>query len=122
MRKRVLTVDDKEYLLAIMETWLSEDFKCLQARNATQALSFAEKPDVAVIGTNLEGTMSGSELLDELKKRFGIPVMMLTSEYTSSTRIELLKRGADDVMTKPFHPEELQLRVKRLAKDREKSV
>ena len=49
---------------------------------------------------------------DELFRQ--IPVIMLSSEDSTSERIRLLESGADDYIVKPFNPMELKLRVKKL--------
>ncbi len=113
--KRVLIIEDKEYLSDIVKTYLKTDFECIQLYSKEESLANKEKADLAVLSTNIRGART-EELLSDLKVRFGIPVLILTSNNTSLIRIQMLELGADDVMTKPFNPDELRLRVLNLVK------
>lgn len=113
--KRALIIEDKEYLSDIVKTYLKNDFECIQLFSKEDSLSNKEGADVAVLSTNIRGART-EELLSDLKVRFGIPVLILTSNNTSLIRIQMLELGADDVMTKPFNPDELRLRVLNLVK------
>ena len=50
--------------------------------------------------------------LNELFKQ--IPVVMLSSEDSTSERIRLLEEGAEDYIVKPFNPQELKIRIKKI--------
>lgn len=113
-KKSVLIVEDKDYLSNIIEEYLSSAFQCKCVGSAREALA-APKPDAAVISLNIKD-QTGEGLMKELKSKYGIPVVILTNNSTSLMRIRLLKNGADDIMSKPFNPEELLLRVQRLVK------
>ncbi|AQT61053.1 DNA-binding response regulator [Cellvibrio mixtus] len=73
-----------------------------------------EPYDLIVLDLGLPGK-SGLEVLREWRAA-GIlrPVLILTARDHWAERIEGLKAGADDYLTKPFHPEELQLRIQAL--------
>ena len=61
--------------------------------------------------------MRGDELLHYLKCNEllkDIPVIMLSSEESTSERIRLLQEGAVDYILKPFNPMELKIRVKKI--------
>lgn len=67
--------------------------------------------DLAIIDLGLPG-MSGLDLIRELRKnerRF--PILILTARAEWQDKVTGLEAGADDYMTKPFHPEELKARV-----------
>ncbi|WP_314060789.1 response regulator transcription factor [uncultured Vagococcus sp.] len=57
---------------------------------------------------------SGLEVLKEIKAQSKIKVLMLTAKNLHEDQLESLKLGADDYVTKPFHPQVLLLRVKKL--------
>ena len=56
----------------------------------------------------------GIDLIKIIKENKNIPVIMLTALGESENRIQGLEYGADDYLSKPFEPEELYLRIKKL--------
>lgn len=73
-----------------------------------------EPYDLIVLDLGLPGK-SGLEVLREWRSlAMTRPVLILTARDHWAERIEGLKAGADDYLTKPFHPEELQLRIQAL--------
>lgn len=113
--RNALIIELNDFLIDIISTYLSGDFNCLTAHTKEEAEALMDRRiDVAVLSTNIPGD-AAMELLSELKSK-GTGVVVLNSELFSEQRIALLKMGADDVMTKPFHPEELRLRVQRLVR------
>lgn len=70
--------------------------------------------DLAIVDLGLPG-MSGIELIRALRRasvRF--PILILTARADWQDKVEGLEAGADDYLTKPFHPEELKARVSAL--------
>lgn len=79
------------------------------------AVRGADEPyDIAVLDLGLPGR-GGLDVLAEWR-RGGIvfPVLILTARDSWAERIEGLRAGADDYLAKPFHPDELLLRVQAL--------
>ena len=81
-----------------------------------------QKPDLILLDVGLPD-IDGFELCrnlrsDEMTKDY--PIIMLTARAEDSDRIEALKLGADDYITKPYNAEELILRIKNLLKRTEK--
>jgi two-component system, OmpR family, response regulator len=73
-----------------------------------------EPYDLILLDLGLPGK-SGLEILREWRAtQMQRPVLILTARDHWAERIEGLKAGADDYLTKPFHPEELQLRIQAL--------
>ena len=73
-----------------------------------------EGADLVVLDINLPG-MSGLDILRALRRRGdGTPVILLTARSETEERVAGLDAGADDYLTKPFHNEELVLRVQAL--------
>ena len=58
----------------------------------------------------------GIDLIKIIKEKNNIPIIMLTAMSESENRIQGLQYGADDYLSKPFEPEELYLRIKKLKK------
>lgn len=74
----------------------------------------SEPYDLIVLDLGLPGK-PGLDVLREWRAGgLAVPVLILTARDHWAERIEGLKAGADDYLTKPFHPEELQLRIQSL--------
>ncbi|MBD8496386.1 response regulator transcription factor [Pseudomonas syringae] len=79
-----------------------------------QYQGLSEPYDLIVLDLGLPG-VPGLEVLAHWRANgLSAPVLVLTARGSWSERIEGLKAGADDYLTKPFHPEELQLRIQAL--------
>ncbi|CAD5109404.1 response regulator transcription factor [Zestomonas carbonaria] len=73
-----------------------------------------EPYDLIILDLGLPGK-PGLEVLREWRGGgLSTPVLILTARGSWAERIDGLKAGADDYLTKPFHPEELQLRIQAL--------
>ena len=67
--------------------------------------------DLAIIDLGLPG-MSGLDVIRKLRERERqFPILILTARSEWQDKVEGLESGADDYLTKPFHPEELKARV-----------
>lgn len=74
----------------------------------------SEPYDLIVLDLGLPGKPGLEVLRDWRARGLGTPVLVLTARDSWAERIEGLKAGADDYLTKPFHPEELLLRIQAL--------
>ncbi len=74
----------------------------------------SEPYDLIVLDLGLPGKPGLDVLRDWRARDLATPVLILTARDSWAERIEGLKAGADDYLTKPFHPEELLLRVQAL--------
>jgi putative two-component system response regulator len=118
-KKQILIVDDKESIAKILSVYLGYEYEIVFYDNPIKALAWLQDgnmPDLIVSDIRMP-EMRGDEFLmllkqDELFRQ--IPVIMLSSEDSTSERIRLLESGADDYIVKPFNPMELKLRVKKL--------
>lgn len=119
--KSILIVDDKQELAKIVTLYLSSSFQVVYKENPVKAITWLNEgniPDGIISDLNMP-EMNGEEFLCYLKSNnlFNhIPVLMLSSEDSSSVRIKLLEEGAEDFIMKPFNPEELRIRLKKLIK------
>lgn len=73
-----------------------------------------EPYDLIVLDLGLPGKPGLDVLRDWRARGLATPVLILTARDSWAERIEGLKAGADDYLTKPFHPEELLLRIQAL--------
>jgi two-component system OmpR family response regulator len=114
---RLLLVEDHvpladELLLGLTRQGYAVDWLA-DGRDALQQ-GTSEPYDLIILDLGLPGK-SGLEVLREWRAGgLATPVLVLTARSSWAERIEGLKTGADDYLTKPFHPEELQLRIQAL--------
>ncbi len=117
---RILIVDDDPDILVIVRGALEVEGHTVVAtsdpRRAVK-LAIEHAVDVIVLDVNMP-EMSGFETLDTLRdepRTAGLPVLFLSALGDSEHRIRGLRKGAEDYLAKPFEPDELVLRVERLA-------
>lgn len=116
MSARILIVDDEADISALVAYHLArESYRVRTALSGEEALRSVEReaPDLIVLDLMLPG-LSGLEILRELRRRpetEHIPVILLTARGEEQDRIEGLRGGADDYVSKPFSPQELLLRI-----------
>ncbi|MCJ8337271.1 MAG: response regulator transcription factor [Pseudomonadales bacterium] len=111
----LLLVDDDRELTALLSEYLNyEGLITTIADSGEQALALLESSknfDIAVFDIMMPG-MSGLELLQQLRPRITLPVIMLTGKGGDIDRILGLEMGADDYLAKPCNPRELLARIK----------
>jgi DNA-binding NtrC family response regulator len=114
-KKRIMLIDNEEGLCRMMEAVLLDNEYAVKAFIRSFEAVEAFKPgewDLVVSDIKMPG-MDGLEVLQKLKeKEPSIPVIMITAYATVEMSIQALRRGAYDMLTKPFEPEELLYRVK----------
>lgn len=114
MRNYILIVEDDNEINHMLQDLLkSHGFETVSAFSGTEALLHVEKeaPMAVILDLMLPG-MTGEELLEKIKKiNPGIAVIVSSAKDEVSTRIKLLRAGADDYMVKPFDTEELLARL-----------
>ena len=116
MMNNILIVDDDKRLRKLLESFLREKkfkvFTCDDFLPAKEILTYFIF-DLVIIDRMMPGG-DGIDLIQFIKKKSSVPVIMLTAMGESSNKIEGLKKKADDYVAKPFEPEELYLRIRNL--------
>lgn len=114
----ILIADDDSLLRALLVHRLSADgYEILTAQDGGEALAAIreQKPDLIVLDA-LMPVMDGFEILRRLRAGgvSGAPVIMLTALKREEDIVGALQLGAADYLVKPFIPDELSQRVRRL--------
>lgn len=119
MSNKVLIVDDKEQIAKIIFASLAGEYECFYHPTPVEAIDWmmaGNMPDLIISDIRMPN-MRGDEFLLFLKHNElfrDIPVVMLSSEDSTSERIRLLEEGAEDYIVKPFNPLELRVRIKKI--------
>jgi signal transduction histidine kinase len=118
----VLIVEDNPDMRRLLAHLVGQEFQVRTARNGREGLELLREraPDVVLTDVMMP-EMSGVELCAAIKgdpETAPIPVVLVTSKAEREMKIEGLERGADDYITKPFHPRELLARVRALVRVR----
>jgi len=118
MSRTILLVDDDRRLRDLLKDYLNEKnlqvFTCQDFIEAKEVLKFFIFD--LVILDRMMPSGDGVDLISLIKNKSNIPVIILTAMGEDVNKIHGLKTGSDDYVTKPFEPEELYLRIKKLLK------
>lgn len=112
--KRILVVDDEKPIADILQFNLKkEGFDVICAYDGNEALKKVEEiqPDLILLDIMLP-QRDGMEVCREVRKKYEIPIIMLTAKDSEIDKVLGLELGADDYVTKPFSTRELIARVK----------
>ncbi len=114
---RILIVEDEPSLREQISSQLNaEKFACDTAGDGREGLFLGEEYDydLAIIDLGLP-LLDGTQLIRQLRtKQRNFPILILTARGAWQDKVEGLEAGADDYLTKPFHPEELRARINAL--------
>ena len=109
----ILVVDDEPRMIRFIRMNLElEGYQVIEAKNGIQALEQVRQhlPDLVIMDVMMP-EMDGFETLRTLREISTVPVILLTVKSDEEDRIRGLELGADDYITKPFSPRELNSRV-----------
>lgn len=118
----ILVVEDDPDINAYLQKELKPNFRILAAGNGAAAVDILAKENVSlVISDVMMPEMNGYELCKRIKSDIAfshIPVILLTALSDDKQRMYGIASGADEFIQKPFHIEELKLRIVRLLEER----
>ena len=115
-KNHILVVDDDDRIRGLLKDYLADNgYIVSTAENAEQAKNKLEylKFDIIILDVMMPG-QNGYDLTKEVRKKFEVPIILLTAKGEVENRIKGLELGADDYLGKPFEPKELLLRVKNI--------
>ena len=126
MKKKILLVDDKATIGKVASIYLGKDKEYGATRISINPQTFSNEaidwlnegnvPDLIISDIRMP-LMRGDEFLRYMKANElfkSIPIVMLSSEESTTERIKLLEEGAEDYILKPFNPLELKIRIKKI--------
>lgn len=114
--KKILIVDDDINILQLVNIHLSEaGYRVFQAKDGTEALEVLSREacDLAVVDVMMP-FIDGYTLTREIRKKYDIPVILLTAKNQIEDKEEGFRSGTDDYLVKPFEPKELTFRIEAL--------
>jgi DNA-binding response OmpR family regulator len=116
VNERILLIDDDPAVHEVVRAYLQRDgyivHSSVEGRDGI-AQSTSRNAALLIVDWMLPD-VSGTVVLQEVRRRSEVPIMMLSGQGGTEDRIEALIAGADDYLTKPFSPRELAARVRAL--------
>ena len=122
-RATLLIIEDNADVVQYIASILQQDYELMLATDGQEGIDKAIEhiPDL-IISDVMMPKKDGFEVCDTLKqdeRTSHIPIILLTAKADVNSRLEGLARGADAYLAKPFHPEELKIRLRKLAELRQ---
>lgn len=110
----VLVCDDEKDIVSALRIYLtSEGYNVIEAFNGKEAVEVVEKNEIHLVLMDIMmPVMDGIQAMVKIREISNVPVILLTAKSEDTDKILGLTVGADDYVTKPFNPVELQARVK----------
>ena len=114
----VLIIDDDKELCTLMK-------KCVEQENLSAVVAYGGLEGLRLLGENKDSCsliildvmmpdMDGFQVLQKIREKHNVPVLMLTAKSDEEDKVSGLRLGADDYLTKPFSINELMARVNSL--------
>ena len=111
---QILIVDDEDMVRLLIRRILEEKgYRVVTAADGNEGLAKLDQGgiDLVLLDINMPG-LDGFQVLKLIRRRFNLPVIMLTGMDKGVALHNTLDIGADDFITKPFSPVELVARIK----------
>lgn len=110
----VLVCDDERDIVSALRIYLTaEGHQVYEAYNGKEALEVLARETIHLVLMDIMmPVMDGITAMVKLREQSNVPVIMLTARSEDTDKVLGLNIGADDYVTKPFNPVEVQARVK----------
>jgi DNA-binding response OmpR family regulator len=104
--------DDKELCALIRKSLVMESINVEYCYSGAEGLAMIEKNtyQLVLLDVMMPG-MDGFQTMERIREKSSIPILMLTSKNDSGSKVQGLRSGADDYLTKPFDLDELIARI-----------
>ena len=112
MTKILVVEDDKEINRLLCDILSENQYQCVPEYSGTRALETMRNGsfDMVLLDLMLPG-VTGEELLRELRRFSATPVIIISAKDETTVKVDMLRTGADDYITKPFDNGEVLARV-----------
>lgn len=110
----ILVCDDEKDIVAALRIYLKgEGYQVFEAYDGIEALQVLEEQEIHLVLLDIMmPRMDGILTMSKIRETSNVPIIMLTAKSEDTDKVLGLTVGADDYVTKPFNPVELQARVK----------
>lgn len=110
----ILICDDDREIVDAIEIYLKQDgYRIFKAYDGAQAIRILEREDIHLLIMDvMMPRLDGIRATLKIRESSSIPIILLSAKSEDTDKILGLNIGADDYITKPFNPLELQARVK----------
>jgi DNA-binding response OmpR family regulator len=117
MKHKILIIDDERSIRLLLESFLSKEYDVVSKSDGREALDWLEVnlPDLIICDVQMPN-MDGYQFVEKVRQRGytkHTPVVMLSGVESSKERVKCYKLGAQDFLSKPFNPEELDQILKK---------
>ena len=116
MKKKILVIDDEPHIVDLIKLTLQNEYEIIEAYTSREAMSKlkSENPDLILMDIMMPGE-EGYQLCERIrksKKNQDIPIIFVSAKNQHEDKMRSIDVGADDYLTKPFEPVELEKKVK----------
>lgn len=110
----ILVCDDEKDIVSALKIYLTSDgYQVFEAYNGKEALELIREHEIHLVLMDIMmPLMDGIQTMVKIREISNVPVILLTAKSEDTDKVLGLTVGADDYITKPFNPVELQARVK----------
>ena len=110
----ILVCDDEKDIVSALKIYLTADgYQIFEAYNGREALEIIKNQEIHLALMDIMmPEMDGITAMIKIREISNLPVILLTAKSEDTDKILGLTVGADDYVTKPFNPVEVQARVK----------
>lgn len=110
----ILVCDDERDIVSALDIYLTSDgYRVFKAYNGKEALEYIRTENIHLVLMDIMmPEMDGIQTMVKIRELSNVPVIFLTAKSEDTDKVLGLMVGADDYITKPFNPVEMQARVK----------
>ncbi len=110
----ILICDDEKDIRAALRIYLTHElYHIIEAANGREAVEIAQNTELHLALLDIMmPEMDGLRAMEKIREEHNFPILLLTAKSEDHDKIMGLNRGADDYITKPFNPLEVQARVR----------